>query len=205
MKREGVTMKTEILKIKGTWEDVVNRCRATVGKEQLGKEPSANFKRKILIAEHSPVRELHVSWGWKAIKSWVATHWVRHAWECYVKSQRSDRTGVRRDELPQAAPVDFYGEANPQHTIDTWRKRLCRQASPETRHLAEDFKVALYDTEPEWSDALIPHCVYRCGCPEMTSCGYWERLVKATNGGIITPDIQERYDLYNSIFWEGKR
>ena len=197
-------MKTEILKIKGTWEDVVNRCRATVGKEELGKDPSAGFKRKILIAEHTPIRELHVSWCWKAIKSWVATHWVRHAWECYVKSQRSDRTGVQRDDLPQAALVDFFGEANPHHTIDSWRKRLCRQASDDTRHLAEDFKVALYDEEPEWSDALVPHCVYRCGCPEPKPCGYWDRLVKETNGGIITPDIQERYDLYNSIFWEGK-
>ena len=198
-------MKTEILKIKGTWEDVVNRCRATVGKGELGKEPSKTFKRKILIAEHSPIRELHISWIWKAIKSWVATHWVRHSWECYVKSQRSDRTGIPRDDLPQAAPVDFAGEANPQHTIDTWRKRLCRQASIDTRHLAEDFKEALHDVEPEWSDVLVPHCVYRCGCPEMNSCGYWERLVKETNGTIITPDIQERYDLYNAIFWEGRK
>ena len=198
-------MKTEILKIKGTWEDVVNRCRATVGKDELGKEPSKAFKRKILIAEHSPIRELHISWAWKAIKSWVATHWVRHAWECYVKSQRSDRTGIPRDDLPQAAPVDFIGEANPQHTIDTWRKRLCRQASIDTRHLAEDFKEALYEVEPEWSDALVPHCVYRCGCPEMVSCGYWERLVKETNGSIVTADIQERYDLYNAIFMEGRK
>ena len=29
-------MKTEILKIKGDWEEVVNDCRATVGKEELG-------------------------------------------------------------------------------------------------------------------------------------------------------------------------
>ena len=54
-------MKTEILKIKGDWEDVVNRCRATVGKAELGHEPSDTFKRKILIAEHSPIRELHIS------------------------------------------------------------------------------------------------------------------------------------------------
>ena len=197
-------MKTEIIKIKGGWDDVVNRCRATVGKEELGKEPSAAFKRKILISEHSPIRELHVSWSWRGIKSWIATHWVRHMWECYVKSQRSDRTGVPRDKLPQDAPVDFFGEANPQNTIDTWRKRLCYQASPETRAYAEDFKRALDDVEPEWCDVLVPNCVYRCGCPEMNCCGYWQRLVEATGGGIVTPDIQERYDLYNAIFWEGK-
>ena len=198
-------MKTKIIKIKGSWEDVVNRCRATVGKENLGKEPSRAFKRKILMAEHSPIRELHVSWSWLRVMSWVATHWVRHMWECYVETQRDDRTGVPRDELPQGALVNFHGEANPQHTIDTWRKRLCRQAHPKTRGYAEDFKVALRDFgEEEWAEALVPNCVYRCGCPEMSCCGYWNYLVKETNGGIMTADLQERYDLYNALFWKGK-
>ena len=197
-------MKTDIIKIKGTWQDVVNRCRATVGKAELGKEPSVGYKRKILISEHSPIRELHVSWAWRNIKSWVATHWVRHRWECYVKTQRTDRTGINRDELPQSNPVDFHGEANVQHTIDTWRKRLCYQASPETRRYAEDFKVALSDIEGEWADVLVPNCVYRCGCPELQSCGYWDKLVKQTFGAILTDDIQERYDLYNQIFYNGR-
>lgn len=194
-------MKTELIKLKGSWEDVVNRCRATVGKGELGKEPSAAFKRNILIAEHSPIREIHISWVWRGIKSWVATHWVRHKWECYVKTQRTDRTGVNRDELPQSALVDFHGEANPQHTIDTWRKRLCRQASPETRELAEDFKAFLSGPEPEWSDALVPNCVYRCGCPELQSCGYWDLLVKKSGGNIVTPNIKDRYDEYNFLFY----
>ena len=203
--------KSEILKIKGSWEDVVNRCRATVGKDELGKEPSSNFKRRVLMAEHSPIRELHISWAWRGIKSWIATHWVRHSWECYVKSQRSDRTGIPRDELPQAAPVDFFGEANPQHTIDTWRKRLCFQASSETRRYAEDFKQLLHEIEPEWADTLVPNCVYRGGCPEMTSCplaqqnklglSYWELLVKTTNGKILTDNLHTRYELYNKVFY----
>lgn len=207
-------MKTEILKIKGNWEDVVNRCRVTVGKGELGKEPSSTFKRKVLMAEHSPIRELHISWAWRGIKSWIATHWVRHCWECYVKSQRSDRTGIPRDELPQAALVDFFGEANPQHTIDTWRKRLCLQASTETRRYAEDFKRILRDIEPEWAEVLVPNCVYRCGCPEMSKCpsaqynklglSHWELLVKVTNGEILTDDLQKRYDLYNRVFYGEK-
>ena len=53
-------MKTEILKIKGDWQEVVNDCRATVNKPELGKEPSVVFKRKILIAEHSPIRDIEV-------------------------------------------------------------------------------------------------------------------------------------------------
>lgn len=195
-------MKTEILKIKGDWEEVVNDCRATVGKEALGKEPSQKFKRDILISEHSPIRDIQIKWRWRNIKSWVATHWVRHKWECFVRTQRTDRTGINRDELPQDAPVDFTGDANTQALIDTMRKRLCYQASPETRKYAEDLKVAIHAVEPEISDVLVPNCVYRCGCPELQSCGYWERLVEKTNGAILTSDIQKRYDLYNEAFWE---
>lgn len=198
-------MKTEILKIKGDWEDVVNRCRATVGKAELGHEPSDTFKRKILIAEHSPIRELHISWVWRGIASWIATHWVRHTWECYVKTQRTDRTGVDRRKLPQDAPVDFTGEANPQHTIDTWRKRLCYQAAPETRSYAEDFKEALHEVEPEWSDVLVPNCVYRCGCPEMQTCGLWERMGRETGGCIASQHIDERYDVYNRYFYAHRK
>ena len=193
---------TEIIKIKGDWEEVVNDCRATVGKEALGKEPSAAFKKSVLLAEHSPIRDIQVKWRWRGIKSWVATHWVRHKWECFVKTQRTDRTGINRDELPQSAPVDFTGDANVQNLIDTMRKRLCRQASAETRRYAEDLKVALYDWEGEISDVLVPNCVYRCGCPEMSACGYWEWLYKETDGEVLTGDIQKRYDLYNEIFWK---
>ena len=190
-------MKTEILKIKGDWEEVVNDCRATVGKEPLGKDPSKRFKRDILISEHSPIRDIQIKWQWKDIKSWVATHWVRHKWECFVRTQRTDRTGVNRDELPQSAPVSFTGEANVQSLIDTMRKRLCYQASAETRQYAEDLKAAIQSIEPEIGDVLVPNCVYRGGCPELQTCGYWELLIADTDGAIVTTDIQKRYDLYN--------
>ena len=116
-------MKTEITKIKGDWIEVASDCRSTVGKPPLGHEPSTEFKRKILIAEHSPIRDISVKWVWHNIKSWVATHWSRHKFEKYSKSQRSDRTGIPRDKLPQDAPVDFTGDANVQALIDTMRKR----------------------------------------------------------------------------------
>jgi len=51
-------LKTLILSIKGSWQEVVDDCRVTVGKESLGHEPSSDFKRKILISEHSPIRDL---------------------------------------------------------------------------------------------------------------------------------------------------
>lgn len=200
-----IRIKTEILKRKGDWQEVADDCRSTVGKGELGKEPSTDFKRKILISEHSPIRDISIKWRWLKIKSWVAVHWVRHKWECFVKTQRTDRTGINRDDLPQSALVNFTGEANVQHLIDTWRKRLCRQASLETREYAEDFKSALRPVEPEISDVLVPNCVYRCGCPEMTRCGMWQKFKnwciteKAEDPAFY--DIQYRYDLYNEWFY----
>ena len=196
-------MKTEILKIKGDWQEVVDDCRLTVGKPPLGKEPTEEFKKRILIAEHSPIRDISVRWVWRGIKSWIATHWVRHKWECWVRSQRTDRTGVSRDKLPQDAPVDFKGEANVQHLIDTMRKRLCHQAADETREYAEDFKAALHDVEPEIADVLVPNCVYRGFCCELSPCGYWEKISKDwSKRQICSP---ERYDLYNQLFWENRK
>ena len=196
--------KTDIIKIKGDWDEVASDCRATVGKPPLGHEPSADFKRRILIAEHSPIRDISVKWKWSEIPSWVATHWTRHKWECFVKSQRTDRTGIDRTKLPQDAPVDFTGEANVQHLIDTMRKRLCRQASPETRRYAEDLKRELHDLQPEVSDALCPNCVYRCGCPEISPCmgeKRWYDEMVTRYQKLASTNIQERYDEYNRIFY----
>ena len=195
-------MLTNILKIKGSWQDVVDDARSTVGKPPLGHEPSENFKLSILIAEHSPIRDISVRWKWMDIPSWVATHWVRHIFYKVVKSQRSDRTGIPRDKLPQDAPVDFTGDANAQNLIDTMRKRLCRQASPETREYAEDLKAAIHEYEPELSDVLCPQCVYRGLCSEPTSCGWWEKFAQRLSKEQLI-DWHERYEEYNRIFWEG--
>ena len=191
---------TEILKIKGDWEEVVNDCRATVGKNELGKEPSAAFKRAILIAEHSPIRDISIKWIWRRIKSWIATHWVRHKWECFVRSQRDDRTGIPRDKLPQDAIVSFTGEANTQNLIDTERKRLCFEASPETRKYGEDLKLAIHDIDSYIADVLVPNCIYRCGCPEMGDCTFYEKL-KEKIPAVTSTKIQERYDAYNEWFY----
>lgn len=198
---------TEILKIKGDWQEVIDDCRSTVGKEPLGKDPSEKFKKGILISEHSPIRDLIVRWRWH-MPSWVATHWVRHKFEKYVSTQRTDRTGIDRNKLPQDESVIFKGEANCQHTIDFSRKRLCYQAAKDTREYAEDFKISLRPIEQEWSDTLVPNCVYRCGCPEMQPCGYWEKFKKWCWREFLVDigdvSIADRYYYYNQYFYKMK-
>ena len=190
---------TEILKVKGDWQEVVDDCRVTVGKFPLGHMPTSAFKTGLLIAEHSPIRDISIKWRWTGIKSWIATHWVRHKWECFVRSQRSDRTGIPRDKLPQDAPVDFIGEANAQALIDTMRKRLCYQASAETRAYAEDLKRAIHEVQPELADVLVPNCVYRSGCPEINECGYYLVLCNL-DPAIGSHHLPQRYEAYNKQF-----
>lgn len=199
-----MSIRTKILKIKGDWTEVLNDCRATVGKSALTKEPSIEFKKRILIAEHSPIRDIIIKWFWEAMPHWVTVHFVRHKWEKFVRSQREDRSELPcpRDELPQGEPQNFTGEANTQHLIDTSRKRLCFEASPKTRQYWENLKVTIHDeVDEQIADVMVPNCVYRCGCPEMGKCQFWNYLMTETEGKILTSDIQRRYDLYNELFY----
>lgn len=197
-------MKTEILKIKGDWEEVVNDCRVTVAKPPLGKEPSDKFKRDILISEHDPIRDIEIKFRWRNIPYWIAMHWKTHIWRSRTNTQRNDRqTSYDRRKAPQDAFVDFVGDPNVQHLIDSWRKRLCRMAAPETREYAEDFKIVLHDPEPQISDVLVPNCIYRCGCPEPSGCQWYQKMCEQYPD-LASTDIQKRYDAYNRIFWENQ-
>lgn len=167
-------MKVELTEIKGSYKQVANRCRTTVSKGELGKEPSDKFKRKILMAEHSPIRSLVYCFKITGLKSWVATHLVRHhvGVEKWVSTQRTDRTGVNRDELPQSQEVIMELEANAQAMINMSRKRLCHQASSETRQVMQAMKEEVAKQDKYMANVMVKECVYRGFCPEMVSCGY---------------------------------
>lgn len=194
------------------WKRVKNHCRTTVNKEFTDIEPSEDFKRKLIISEHSPIRLLEIDWSWKDIPSWVSVHWTRHKHEKFVSTQRDDRKDhiVSRSDMPQGTPVDMDNYANAQQLIDIFRKRLCYQASPETRELAEDFKMALHKECPELSDALVPNGIYRLGCPEFQCCkerhcyGFFEYC---KNNNVPYPklfDIEFRYRLYTKWLIENR-
>ena len=187
-------MKTEILKIKGDWKEVVNDCRVTVAKPPLGKEPSDKFKRDILISEHDPIRDIEIKFRWRNIPYWIAMHWKTHIWRSRTNTQRNDRqTSYDRRKAHQDAPVDFVGDPNVQHLIDSWRKRLCRMAAPETREYAEDFKIVVHDPEPQISDVLVPNCIYRCGCPEPCGCQWYQKMCEQYPD-LASTDIQKIKD-----------
>ncbi|MBN2302616.1 MAG: thymidylate synthase ThyX [Lentisphaerae bacterium] len=164
----------EFLTVRGSWREVADAARTTIGMEKGHKEPSSQWKRNLLLSEHSPIRQLVVKWKWTNLKYWVSVHFVRHkiGIEHFVSTQRTDRTGFDRDQALQSALVSHECIADAQAIINISRKRLCRQASEETRTAWTLFLDELNKVEPELHNACVPECVYRGFCPEQKSCGY---------------------------------
>ena len=121
--------------------------------------------------------------------SWVSVHMVRHkiGIEHWVSTQRTDRTGVNRNELPQNSPVNHACEADAQALINISRKRLCNCAARETREAWQAVKNEVAKVEPELASCMVRECVYRGFCPEMFPCGFdktkaFEKELKAYRG-----------------------
>jgi hypothetical protein len=166
----------EFIKTSDNWGDIKNTCRTTVGKKPLEYwGVDSDWKLKLLLAEHSPIRMLNITWQWTGLKSWISVHFTRHkiGIEHFVESQRDDRTGEDRDGKRQDALVNHRCIANAQAIINISRKRLCRKSHIETQAEWYHFLEALRGIEPELFDVCVKECVYRNGiCPEIKSCGY---------------------------------
>lgn len=156
------------------WPKVKRAARTTISKEGEGAYPSDSWKKTILLAEHSPIRKIRFAWKWINLKSWVSVHFVRHKYgiEHWVTTQRSDRTGVNRDASRQDAKVSHECEANAQALIFISRRRLCSQASAETRAAWKEVKAEVEKVDPILASVMVPECIYRGFCPEFKSCGY---------------------------------
>lgn len=63
-------------------------------------------------------------------------------------------------------------EANPQALINMARKRLCNQASAETREVMQEMKNEVSKRDKFLARVMVKECVYRGFCPEMQGCGY---------------------------------
>lgn len=182
-------MRIDVFRHEDQWQDVKESAMNTVGKT-TGRYPDSAWKRQILLAEHSPIRRMKFYWRWVNLKSWVSVHIVRHkiGIEHWVSTQRSDRTGIDRDNLPQSALVNHACEADAQALINISRKRLCSCAARETREAWQAVKDKVAEKEPELASCMVRECIYRGFCPEMSSCGYVDteeykaELAKYRNG-----------------------
>ena len=178
-----------------SWKRVLNAARRTVGKAPIDKEPSERFKKKILLAEHSPIRLLEYDWSWNDIQQWITAHFVRHHEGCekFVHTQRVDRNealkGLKRDDLPQGLLNDMDMTANAQAFINISRKRLCNCASKETREAWQLVIDRQKEIDPVLASVCVPECIYRGFCPEFDRCcGY-----------CFTESFKKRLGEYRSI------
>nr|DAU11075.1 MAG TPA: Thymidylate synthase thyX [Caudoviricetes sp.] len=158
---------------KTSWIDVVNAARFTQGKEPLDKEPSVEFKRRIIKSEHSPLRLLEFDIYIYNIPYCNMGHLVRHVHALpFVSTSRSDKTGVDRSTRKQTDPVNMMLRVNAQEIINISKVRLCNHADKVTRNTWNKVIDILFDIEPELAKACVPSCIYRGFCPEFKSCGF---------------------------------
>ena len=171
-------MKVKIIETPSSWRPVADAARTTIGLEPGEKEPSSEWKRKMLLCEHSPIRLLKVRAKFIDLKSWVSVHFVRHkiGIEHFVSTQRTDRTGINRDQIVQSERITHEFEANFQAIINISRKRLCNCASFETRSAWKIFLKELEAFEPELVSICVPECIYRGNCYEYKSCN-WDQSI----------------------------
>lgn len=182
------------------WMKIKSACMTTISKE-AGKEPTQEWKRKLLLCEHSPIRRGSISWKFDEIPYCISTHFVRHheGVEKWVGTERADRTEIKdRSQRSQMDMVPMEMEANIQAIINISRKRLCTSADPLTIKYWKAVLEAIkeYDEDIYW--ACVPECVRCGGCPEYNSCGYYDNLMKDAE-----PEEQRvlklRYDRYNKF------
>ena len=180
------------------WLRIKSACMTTISK-QAKQIPDKEWRKKLLICEHSPIRRGEISWKWDAIPYAISTHFARHHEGCekFVGTERTDRTGIDREERSQMNPVPMEMDANIQALINISAKRLCTYADPTTRKYWEAVLEAVkeYDEDVYW--ACVPQCIRCGGCPEtFSNCRYYENFAKT-----LTPeqqtDIMARYDAYN--------
>lgn len=134
--------------------------------------PDEEWRKRILRARHSPIRELRFAFKLE-IPYWVSVHLCRHVHaQPYVRSQRNDRqrdydrNAARQDEL-----VTMIWTMSAEELMTIAQKRLCKQASAETRKAVQIMCDLVLEKMPEFDGLFAPPCVRYGRCDEMFPCG----------------------------------
>lgn len=189
----------KILNFNVNWKAIKDACMQTIGKEGGENEPPKEWKRKLLICKHSPIRRSLISIKWDEIPSYVSTHFCRHSVGVtpYVQTSREDRTGVPRNERKQTDDVSMQMDMNIQALLNIMEKRLCMCSDKNTIKYAKGLLEAIkeYDEDIYW--ACVPSGIAHGGCTEpFSNCKLCNQILEE-----MTPeerlDIYKRYETYN--------
>lgn len=194
-------MKTTIKKINVDWLDIKNACRQTISMGDSKVEPTSEWKRKLLVARHSPLRLGTVLWKTEDIPFYVMGHLVRHNVGCtpFVSTSREDRTGVPREERKQTDEVGLQMVANIESLMNISEKRLCNCADRQTLLYWKSVLEAIRDYDEDIYWACVPSGIAHGGCTEpFSDCQMCNKILEQ-----MTPeerlDITKRYDAYNEF------
>lgn len=172
-------MKIELIKYptEADWMFCKECTLVTVGKKAINP-PTFKWKREILEAKHSPIRELRFAFKLIDIPYWVSVHLCRHVHaQPYVKTQRNDRQEeYDRNAARQDAPVTMMWTMGAEELMTIANKRLCMQASKETREVVKEMCRQVEEVCPEFAGLLVPACEWQGGvCHEIFPCGRYPK------------------------------
>jgi hypothetical protein len=132
---------------------------------------------KIYQCEHSPMRTQMFVIEMIDIPTFVSVHFVRHkvGIEHFVKSNRDDRGADFVAD--RNTPVNHMMFLNAEALITMAKKRLCYKAHQQTIVVMNEIKREVNLVDPDLARYMVKNCVYRGGCFELKSCGWYEKLL----------------------------
>jgi len=130
--------------------------------------------RRMLHAEHSPIRQLRFRFLLINVPTETSVHFVRSnvGVDSYVGTNRDDRGGGDPRTIHRLSPVNHVLRLNGQSLMTLARKRLCAKAADRTRVWMQAIRDAAILCYPPIGPFLVPTCGYRNGCPEHRGCGF---------------------------------
>jgi len=143
---------------------------STMGAEFVSK----STLKQIYSWEHSITRSQIFSIQLIDVPTFVSVHLCRHVTTTpFVRSKRVDRDGDGTEN--RYTPVNHRFICNAESLLHIARRRLCYQASLDTREVVKMIKEKIREIDPDLAHFMVPNCVYRGGiCPEPKPCGNYK-------------------------------
>lgn len=167
-------MEVKLTETYGSWASVKRAALATRSLKPKTKLPTEEWKDKMLMAEHSPIRLMAWSVTINKMKLFAQVHLVRHhiGYEKFCGTLRDDITGIDGATITRESETSMEIYLNAQALIQISRVRLCHKAHVETIKIWEGIIAAIGTVNPEIVKFCVPNCIYRGFCPEIKSCNF---------------------------------
>jgi len=177
----------KVTRLGADWKTVLRVARITQNKPDTGKEPSDDWKKKLILSRHSPLRMIEFLIEGDA-PGFVLNHIARHSYQSpqpFIGTAREDITGVERPLDTAIRTFALY--LNADALIEMCEQRVCFKAHQKTRDLIYDIILEVKNIEPLLAEVLqFMPCEKTGICREFEPCFYddikhrelWENLWK---------------------------